>query len=142
MSKLFSALLLMVASFNSVASPDIDQLITEGRLGNAYAAYSVARAYDTGNGVTQDKSEAVEWYKNAARLNESSAQIALGLKYVIGKDIPQNKEMAYVWFRAAEENGHKMGSAYRLKIEKELSKQQIESAEKQYLSLEKDLHNK
>lgn len=132
MSKIFTFLILIFASFQLFAAQDMDRLLATANQGNAYAAYQVARAYDIGNGVEKNQEKAIDWYRKAALLNEPSAQVVLGLKYAMGKYIERDMQMAYVWFKAAEQNGHQAGERYRAKAEKELTPTQLVSANNQY----------
>ena len=49
---------------------------------------------DEGEGVTQNKEEAVKWYNIAAQQGHADAQYNLGCCYDEGEGVTQNKEEA------------------------------------------------
>ena len=69
--------------------------------------------YDTGEGVPQNYTEAVRWYRSAEQ-GDATAQFNLGLMYDTGEGIPQNDTEAVRWYRLAAEQGLcQNGSAVR-----------------------------
>ncbi len=67
---------------------------------------SVAKAYDKGLGVTEDKFEAVKWYAKAAEAGKSEAQWRLAVKYDLGEGVPKDKQKALQWYlKAANQTG-------------------------------------
>lgn len=134
--------LVLFVSFGSLAAQDIAKLISEAENGNGVASFKVARAYYSGNGVEQDHQKAMDWYQVSANQNEPSAQVGLGLKYAIGEETEKNMKLAYVWFKLAEKNAHQVGKRYREKAEKELSTEELKSANEIYKELEIKIFNK
>jgi TPR repeat protein len=63
-------------------------------------------SYDIGEGVSQDKIEAVKWYRLAAEQGNAEAQYYLGVSYDIGEGVSQDKIEAVKWYRLAAEQGH------------------------------------
>mgnify|MGYP003293512963 FL=1 len=63
-------------------------------IGNVDAMYNVAWAYDTGNGVTQDKKLAVEWYRKAVKKGCRDALYNLSLLYEQGAGVRRNRAVA------------------------------------------------
>ena len=57
-------------------------------------------------GVRQDYAEAAKWYRLAAELGLSSAQVNLGSIYAGGRGVSQNYLEAMKWFRLAAEQGN------------------------------------
>ena len=55
--------------------------------GNAVAQFSLGFMYDTGQGVTQDDSEAVTWYRKAAAQGHANAQYNIGVLYANGRGV-------------------------------------------------------
>jgi TPR repeat protein len=53
--------------------------------------------YDKGQGVTQDRAEAVRWYRLAADQGLSAAQYNLGQMYSRGEGVPQDRAEAFRW---------------------------------------------
>lgn len=58
------------------------------------------------NEQKQSYSEAVKWYRKAAKQGHSQAQFNLGRCYESGKGVQQNDEEAAKWYRKAAEQGH------------------------------------
>ncbi|MBQ2615325.1 MAG: sel1 repeat family protein [Synergistaceae bacterium] len=73
--------------------------------GNAKAQYIMGCICYQGEGVTQDKSGAVEWFRKAAEQGHAVAQFNLGVFYEDGKDITQDYEEAVKWYRKSAEQG-------------------------------------
>ena len=88
--------------------------------GNATAQYNLGFMYDNGEGVTQDKAKAVEWYTEAAQQGYANAQYNLGSMYSNGEGVAQDKAKAKAveWYTEAAQQGHKsaqnnLGLMYR-----------------------------
>ena len=65
------------------------------------AVVPVAKAYDKGLGVDQDKTEAIKWYKKAADAGETEAEWRLGVKYDLGDGVDIDKQKALQWYLKA-----------------------------------------
>ncbi|OUD15512.1 SEL1-like repeat protein [Thioflexithrix psekupsensis] len=74
--------------------------------GNAEAQFYLGAAYYKGEGIEQNYSEAVKWFRKAAEQGHVNAQTALGFAYHEGEGIKQNYSEAVKWFRKAAEQGH------------------------------------
>ena len=61
--------------------------------------------YSYGEGVKQDYSEAVKWYRKAAEQGNAKAQCLLGLMYTLGQGVSRDKSEAVNWFRKAARQG-------------------------------------
>ena len=59
----------------------------------------------TGEGVVQNKAEAIKWFKKAAEHGDATAQLNLGASYLTGDGVAQSKVEAAKWFRKAAEQG-------------------------------------
>ena len=86
-------------------------LVTMGTLpawaqtGDASAQFNLGLKYDYGQGVPEDDTEAVRWYRLAAEQGLAEAQFNLGLKYATGKGVPEDDTEAVRWYRLAAEQG-------------------------------------
>ena len=112
-------------SFNEVKLTAID--------GNADAQFELAGLYAGGEGVKQNLTEAVKWYRKAAEQGHDGAQYKLGLSYQNGKGVPQSDTEAYIWLNISAENGAPLngrGKAGELmdEIRKNLTSIQVEEA--------------
>ena len=70
-----------------------------------------------GVGVSQDRTEAVKWFRKAAEQGLEQAQIALAECYIRGHGVPKNEAEAINWLRKAEEQGNLRATAYLREIE-------------------------
>jgi TPR repeat protein len=89
-------------------SEPIDILAETRRLaeqGDADAQYDLGNAYRYGEGVAQDRPEAMRWYRKAAEQGRAEAQQKLGDAYYFGWGIPQDYAEAVEWYRRAAEQG-------------------------------------
>ena len=59
-----------------------------------------------GEGIAEDKTEAVKWLRNSAEQGYSEAQCVLGACYECGWGIEQDNREAVKWYRKAVEQGH------------------------------------
>ena len=61
--------------------------------------------YENGKGVRQDDSQAIYWYRKAAKQGYAVGQNNLGDMYSDGKGVEQNHGRAIFWYRKAAEQG-------------------------------------
>jgi len=61
--------------------------------------------YANGEGVPEDDTEAVKWYRKAADQGYVRGQYNLGNMYAIGTGVPEDDKEAVKWFRKAAEQG-------------------------------------
>ena len=88
--------------FVSCKTDDTHLLAEEG---DPMAQYELGIMYQNGEGVPQNYSKAVKWFRKAAEQGDSSAQYRLGLKYSVGHGVPQDYSEAVKWFRKSAEQG-------------------------------------
>lgn len=86
--------------------------------GEANAQLVLGYYYATSLGVTEDKVEAVKWYRKAADQNLAAAQYNLATCYDDGQGVDQDRIEAVKWYRkAAEQNmaeaQFNLGSCYK-----------------------------
>jgi TPR repeat protein len=64
--------------------------------------YNLGVAYENGQGVPKDTTQAVSWFRKAADQGNADAQERLGLMYVYGADgLAKDDAQAVTWFRRA-----------------------------------------
>ncbi|MCK5850468.1 MAG: sel1 repeat family protein, partial [Kiritimatiellae bacterium] len=78
-------------------------LLIKAQSGTAYSQYSLAVAYASGDGVEQDHSKAVEWYRKAAVQGHAGAQNNLGFCYSRGAGVAKDPVEEVKWYRRAAE---------------------------------------
>ena len=75
-------------------------------LGDPSDYLKLAWLYENGTGVSQNDSEALEWYRKAAEKGNADAQIELGKRYFEGRGVSANEDEAVKWYTKAAENGN------------------------------------
>ena len=91
-------------SYLSSESP-LDELTRCAEQGLAGAQFSLGFKYDGGDGIPEDKAEAVRWYRQAGEQGYPAAQFILGLMYANGDGVPEDDAEAVRWFRLVGEQG-------------------------------------
>jgi TPR repeat protein len=112
MAWLFLFFMLGVADAQqSNALPDVTpsamiaELQSKAAKGDAKSQTKLGTCYVKGDGVTNDFSEAVKWYRMAAEQNYAKAEFNLGVCYDEGNGVSKDKTEAVKWYRkAAEQN--------------------------------------
>ena len=61
--------------------------------------------YENGEGVQQDYSEALKWFKKAAEAGNGKALRNVGRMYHYGNGVDQDKDKAMEWYKRAAEKG-------------------------------------
>ncbi len=79
---------------------------------NAYAQYNIGECYDFGQGIAENKAEAVKWYKKAAERGYAKAQRALGICYECGIGVAADSEKAVAWYQKAAVQGDACAQYY------------------------------
>lgn len=93
--------------------------IKQAQAGDPEAQIHLGHGYETGtDGLGQDFTEALRWYRRAADQGNAEAQWRLGRLYSDGKGASQDLPEAAKWFRQAALRGHaqaqyKLGNLYR-----------------------------
>lgn len=98
--------------------------------GNASAQHNVGVMYKDGEGVPQDYKAAAKWFTLAAEQGIAAAQSNLGVMYDTGNGTLQDYIRAHMWFNIASSQGYKIGRKNRDSIAKEMSPNQIETAQR------------
>ena len=110
-------LVLAALSTPLLAQPDLEDLRRRADEGYVRAQYNLALMYDTGQGVPENNTEAVRWYRKAADQGNVRAQNNLGVMYDTGEGVPEDDTAAVRWYREAGEQGdvralHNLGLKY------------------------------
>ena len=96
----------------------------------ATAQFQLGLMYERGQGVTQDYKEAEKWFRLSAEQEIAQAQFNMGGIYYIGQGVPRDQVLAYIWMNIASSNGNKNAIQFRNLLEKKMSPQQIEEAQR------------
>jgi len=73
--------------------------------GDTAAQNNLGVCYLTGEGVIENKAEAIKWFRKAAERGDAKAQLNLGACYLTGDGVAPSKAEAALWFRKAAEQG-------------------------------------
>ena len=98
---------------------------------DAEAQYEMGWRHAIGMGLDFDDEEALKWLRLAADQGHQLAQNNLGARYVKGDGVKKDLGLAYVWFYKAAAQGDRKAGKNRDSIEKEMSKEQLQSAKNQ-----------
>jgi uncharacterized protein len=69
------------------------------------AQFFLASMHYKGEGVLQDRREAMKWYRRAAEQGDAQVQHLVGRMYAWGDGVPQDYSEAVKWYRRAAEQG-------------------------------------
>ena len=98
--------------------------------GDSKAQYNLGMMYMEGHGVPQDFRKAIKWYRKSAEQGNVLAQSNLGLMYVTGRGVPQDNIYAHMWWSIAASNGETTAATNRDEVVEEMTKDQIEEAQR------------
>ena len=118
---LVSIFLLLLLTLHSVLAADFKKGLAAARKGDfetamkewrplaeqgdSYAQYNLGLMYDKGDGVVEDDTQAVYWYRKSAEQGNAQGQHSLGLMYDYGLGVIEDDTQAVYWFRKAAEQG-------------------------------------
>jgi TPR repeat protein len=109
---------------------DFEEMLEAASQGDAIAQYNLLGImYQNGEGVPEDDTEAVKWYRLVADSNVI-AQNNLGVMYYRGQGVPVNYVTAYAWWNIAAASGHEDASDNRAIVEEQMTSAQIAEAQK------------
>jgi TPR repeat protein len=125
---LLSAAVMILTVRLTVAS-DLNSIYAAAEPGDAEAQVILGYMYDTGEGVPQNDTEAVRWYRMAAEQGDAWAQLNLGYMYGTGEGIPKDYVQAYAWSNIAAAQGEETAKENLEIITKEMSTAGITKAQ-------------
>jgi TPR repeat protein len=79
--------------------------------GNATAQYYIARMYQEGKGLPENKKAAFTWAQKAAAHENGDAEALLGVLYAQGRAVPRDDDEAARWFHKAAARGSALGQS-------------------------------
>lgn len=83
-----------------------DDDFSKAKNGDVKSQYIVGNHYYYGEGVAQDKSEALKWYKKSAFYGNSDAQVMIGIIILYDEIVPINHEEALSLFIKSSAKGN------------------------------------
>ena len=93
-------------SLESPTPAEIKTLRTEASRGDINAMNALAVYLHHGNGIIQDRGEAIRWYRAAALKGHPQSQHHLGHCYLNGEGVKHDRDAAEGWFRRSAEAGY------------------------------------
>ncbi len=84
---------------------DVAALTRMAKAGDPVAQYNLGVMYAQGEGLEQDYTEAVKWYRKAADQGRAEAQYNLGVMYDNGEGVEQDYREAVKWYRLSAAQG-------------------------------------
>ena len=85
--------------------------------------------YESGKGVMQNYEKAVQLYRQSAEQGNLLGQKYLGVMHVLGQGVKKDYNIAYMWFFLSGSKGNKNSLKSMLKIETEMTSEQIKIAQ-------------
>ncbi len=101
----------------TLASSEVSRLTMKALAGDVGAQMELARAYESGNGVSQNYELAAQWCRRAADRGDAAAENHFGTMYRGGIGVEKNKQEGVSWYRRAARQGYpaamfNLGTAY------------------------------
>lgn len=123
--KLFLRVLAFVSLAFMTVSAQQEEMINDKELrawatdGDADSQFELGLRLLTGEGVTKNEKEGLEWMQKAAAQKHLRAQFIMGSLYEDGMGVEKNDAKAFEWYRQSAENGfaaaqHAVAMAYDL----------------------------
>ena len=81
------------------------QNLQKAQAGDAAAQFNLGLCYENGNGVAQDMSKAVYWYRKSAEQGDAIGQRNLGVMYYLGIGVDEDKAEALRLMRLSAAQG-------------------------------------
>jgi TPR repeat protein len=107
------AMLLQSIPSKPVTTPSVGQEIADlkkrAEAGEPKAQVQLGTAYATGDGVTEDDTEAAKWFRKAAEQGDAGGEYSLGEMYLTGRGVSADLVEAVKWMRRAAEHGDARG---------------------------------
>jgi TPR repeat protein len=86
------------------------EYLNRAERGDVYAQFKLGCMYEDGEyGVVQNYSEALKWYKKAAKQGDNLSQCCIGFFYQFGYSVPVNYNEAIKWYKMAADHGYSFG---------------------------------
>ncbi len=110
-SRIFILGLFVFCSLHSYAQTYSQELVKQAKKGDVTSQITLAECYFKGEGVKQDFSEAVKWWRKAAEKGDSNAQYSLGMSYYNGEGIGIDYTEAVKWLEKSALQGNPDGQS-------------------------------
>ncbi len=108
---------------------ELQELMPLAEQGYDKAQFKLGSLYENGQGVPQDYTKAVKWYRLAAAGGNPLGSSRLADMYNDGQGVLQNHTKAHMWYNIAAANGDEFAGMYRAKVAKKMTPAAIKKAE-------------
>jgi len=115
----------------AIETATLPQLQKLAQKGDPVAQNALGLRYASGNGVSQDDSEAARWFTKAAENGNVKAQAALGTRYWAGRGVPTSLTQAYFWTVLARAAGDKNSKTFAEFLASHMTRAQAAAIEQQ-----------
>ena len=105
-----------------------DTLHASAEKGDAEAQFLLGSHYFSGEHITENKTEAIKWYRKAADQGHADAQVHLAAGYIMGAGVAQNMAEGQRWLRKAAEQGHEQAALLLKGLAEKANTQQQQAA--------------
>ena len=131
-------LLILAACEARDDSEDLASFLQPEEQGDARAQFNLGLKYSKGQGVPQNYSEAMNWWRQAAEQGHADAQHFLGVMYHGGQGVPEDYVQAYAWYSLAAATGLRKSIEARQRVQAYMTPEQIAASQE----LSTELHEK
>ena len=115
----------------AIETATLAQLQQLAQKGDPAAQNALGLRYASGNGVSQDDSEAARWFTKAAENGNVKAQALLGTRYWAGRGVPTSLNQAYFWTILARAAGDKNSKTFAEFLASRMTRAQAAAIEQQ-----------
>ena len=112
-----------------VLSP-LEDLLRCAEQGHAGAQYNLGLMYVAGEGVPEDDTEALGWFRLAAEQGDAGAQLQLAAMYVQGEVVPEDRVLAYMWVSLSAAQDEEWAQMNKEMLEDTMTREQIAEAQR------------
>ncbi|MGN1037978.1 MAG: tetratricopeptide repeat protein [Mailhella sp.] len=95
------------------SEPWVEEIREKAVQGDPFAQTTLGACYELGEGVSQDRKTAVEWYAKAARQKWAGGLVRLGRCYARGEGVPKKPSKAVELWSEAAAMPFMAGTSYR-----------------------------
>ena len=96
---------ILVGCAESTTNLTFEELYALAESGQSEAQYSLGLCYFFGDGIDEDKTEAVNWFKKSATNGNIQAQFSLGMSYLRGVGVDKDETTGLFWLLKSAEGG-------------------------------------
>ncbi len=96
----------LVSQGTPSAQTSLGETLRMAHSGDTDAQFTLGYMSNTGQGVPQNFTEAMAWYRQAADQGHAGAQNNLGVMYANGQGVPEDDRQALGWYQRAANQGH------------------------------------